>query len=689
MAELEVFNGINFVTGDHLVPPVSTPDLARWILRDRRNLKEEKDLRWSHKRDFKNRGTDRRPAADVNPLDLASSGWGVILPQGTSMDVIKALRPLLDHRKEQASRKVETYYRELEYIPGESKDKFFKRHQVGAGPAHPKKLPYYLLIVGGPEVVPYRFQYLLDMQYAVGRLFFDSPADYWHYSESVILAEEGQSHVSPEACFFSVRTPKDRATRLTDDVLVKPLVESLKTTGPEWTLRQFRGEQASKPELSGLLGGGKTPALLLTAAHGMGFPSDHELQRRQQGAILCSEWRGHGSITSPEHYFSADDVGPEARLRGLIAFFFGCYSAGMPDEENFPPSGSWSQPGAPPPSKPFMSGLARRLLSHPKGSALAVVGHVGQAWGCSFGSDRNEGITHFESFFQQLLEGSPVGLAMDWLNERFAELSTRLSDTLDEYKKDATPVSKRSAKELYQLTELWRAHHDARNFVVLGDPAVRLANGPEIVRTPAVEQRRASPGGLHILARSHWNQHVDSWLETVGSRERVELGDLAEVVRGMPTGEKPSLAKEKSRDEPRNSGAKVVVDASAVLALLLQAPLAGEIAERCREVRGNIHAPHLLDVEVAQVLERHAEAHPDQAERCHQALEDLREMPVFRASHEFHFDRVWKLRQNFTVSEASYLALAEFLEAPLLTCDGRFGRAGHEAKIEFVSARPS
>ncbi len=131
---------------------------------------------------------------------------------------------------------------------------------------------------------------------------------------------------------------------------------------------------------------------------------------------------------------------------------------------------------------------------------------------------------------------------------------------------------------------------------------------------------------------------------------------------------------------------KIVVDASAVLALLLRTPVAAKVAERLRKAQGNVHAPHLLDVEVTEVLHRHAAAHPEQAERCRQALCDLREMPVFRHSYDVLFDRVWELRENFTASDASYVALAEFLSAPLLTCDDRLLLAGDDVKVEVLSA---
>ncbi len=98
-----------------------------------------------------------------------------------------------------------------------------------------------------------------------------------------------------------------------------------------------------------------------------------------------------------------------------------------------------------------------------------------------------------------------------------------------------------------------------------------------------------------------------------------------------------------------------------------------------------LHAPHLVDVEVAQVLRRYAIAGEADAGRCRTALDDLAGLPLTRYAHDFLLPRVWELRDNLSAYDAVYVALAEALDAPLLTRDRRLTNApGHRARVELV-----
>lgn len=129
----------------------------------------------------------------------------------------------------------------------------------------------------------------------------------------------------------------------------------------------------------------------------------------------------------------------------------------------------------------------------------------------------------------------------------------------------------------------------------------------------------------------------------------------------------------------------IVVDASALLEVLLRTPDANAAEDRLFGSRRSLHAPHLLDVEVAQTIRRYAASGEIDAERGLIALAVLAGLPLRRYPHDFLLPRIWELRNNLTAYDAAYVALAEALDAPLLTRDRRLAAAaGHRAEIELV-----
>jgi hypothetical protein len=196
-----------------------------------------------------------------------------------------------------------------------------------------------------------------------------------------------------------------------------------------------------------------------------GWPSGHIDQRARHGALLCQDWPGIGEI-GPAHYLSASDVSEDARVHGLIAFFFACFGAGTPQRDAFA-----HIPGEPPPElapEPFVSALPKRLLSHPEGGALAVIGHIDRAWGYSFVSGGESQLLPFQNALGRILLGQPVGYAMKDFNEKYAALSANLATLLEELSYNDQPILEAG------LARVWTERNDAQNYVVLGDPAASL-----------------------------------------------------------------------------------------------------------------------------------------------------------------------------------------------------------------------
>jgi len=129
----------------------------------------------------------------------------------------------------------------------------------------------------------------------------------------------------------------------------------------------------------------------------------------------------------------------------------------------------------------------------------------------------------------------------------------------------------------------------------------------------------------------------------------------------------------------------IVLDASALIDLLLRGDGVEGIEERVFAPGETLHAPHLIDLEVAQVLRRYRLAAELSDARAEIAFADLAALSVQRYPHDVLLPRIWALRHNASAYDAAYLALAEALNAPLLTRDRRLAAShGHRARIEVI-----
>jgi predicted nucleic acid-binding protein len=127
----------------------------------------------------------------------------------------------------------------------------------------------------------------------------------------------------------------------------------------------------------------------------------------------------------------------------------------------------------------------------------------------------------------------------------------------------------------------------------------------------------------------------------------------------------------------------LVVDTSAVIAALAGRPPHDEVVDRLGS-DGDLAAPHLLDVEFLHALRRLVLGRQLGEDRAADARDDFAALAIARYGHILVADRVWELRHSLTAYDATFVALAELLEAPLVTCDARLARApGHRATVEL------
>jgi hypothetical protein len=412
--------------------------------------------------------------ADIDPNNLEEAGWCVVFTKDADPAIKRALEPLLAHRERDAKRLFKVFENTSGFLPGDDARKWIERQGAGFSVVDPEHgVPVYVLLVGSPEEIPFEFQYLLDLYWNVGRVHFDTPEEYRAYAESVVAYETATTlpH-SKRSAIFTVKNDGDRATGLLHDQVAAPIVSG---TPKIRTLSGFKGfqltpllaEEATKERLSELLTGrldGGPPAFLFTGSHGVKFNMSDPRQREKQGALLCQDWPGFGKV-EPDHVFTADDLPADARVHGLIHFLFACYGGGCPREDNF---GLGS--GEPPKvlmEQAVVARLPQRLLTR---GALASLAHVDRAWAYSFQNSRSQPqVQEMRDVMVRILQGQRIGQATDGFNMRWAVLSAELQESQDLRQAFEDQLVSRAA-----LANRWVARNDARNYIVIGDPAVRL-----------------------------------------------------------------------------------------------------------------------------------------------------------------------------------------------------------------------
>ncbi len=473
--DLIAFNGIDATNGDYLIKPMKESAAARIAV----DYPPDQSTTNAIRGVIRQSETEHLGAAfDIVLEDLRQAGWAIVFHQDEDQKVKDALAPLIKHRREQIGD--DSIVKELEYRDGDSVIPWLARQRIKFGLIEPERVPFYVLIVGDPQRIPFAFGQLLDVVYAVGRLHFETPDEYRRYAESVVEYETAQRVPNgKEVVFWGPRNKNDKPTKLSSEHLVKPLAlgadggksvieRAAKVSRVAYTSQLFAPEHSTKENLLSVFRPGavkSAPCMLFTASHGIGWPHGHENQRLTQGALLCQDFPGRGlGPLKTDHYLAAADLPAEARVHGLICFHFACFSAGTPEADRFS-----YQPGTPPPQlapQPFFSALPQALLGHKQGGALGVIGHVERAWQNSIiTAGAGTQLLPFENAIGFILKGLPLGWALKEFNEVFAAQSTNLTNAIRN--KDAgVEVTDR------QLAALWLERNDAEGYVLMGDPAV-------------------------------------------------------------------------------------------------------------------------------------------------------------------------------------------------------------------------
>jgi hypothetical protein len=421
-------------------------------------------------------GTSYGTIGEVDMQQLDQAGWGVIFAPQTDPKIREALQPLLDHRAAEVGddRLFKIFEGTTGFNPGDDAAIWLKRLGVRMDVVDPLLgVPFYLMIVAPPDVIPFEFQYALDLYWGVGRLWFETADEFRQYAQSVIQYETmSQVPTSRQIAVFAPRHDFDNATKTLVREVANPMVEKTETTVPIGTRQKFvvqpfigeTGEKATKNSLNRILTGAVDhgpPAVLFSGGHGKSFRADDPRQAGSQGALITQDWASYGPVPR-DAYFDASDVPSNAKVHGLVHFLFACYGGGWPEKDTYSRFDADHKTLA---SRPAMARLPRALLAHPEGGALAVVAHIDRAWTYSFHGAGGPQTQGFRDVLGRVMRGDRLGQATDQFNMRWAVLSNDLAEM---------QFRKPGEMDPQVLANQWIARDDARNYVVYGDPAVRV-----------------------------------------------------------------------------------------------------------------------------------------------------------------------------------------------------------------------
>lgn len=336
-----------------------------------------------------------------------------------------------------------------------------------------KKTPQYVLIVGGPERIPFQFQSLLQTVASVGRVAFDSVDDLKQYVDKLQRLEKSvQPTVKREAFFFAPDGGLNDPTHFSRQYMASPLADHVEKDLKFKVCKQL-GADATKANLvDGLRG--NTPAFVYTASHGLGATNESlETQKRYNGAICCQ----HSGNLALKDLFTGDDVPKnEPFLEGAVFFQFACFGYGTPAESDY---AHWLN-NAPEKysSTDFVANLPKRLLAHPRGP-IGYVGHADTAFLHAFADPNapetlerwNNRIAPFVKAVDQLLAVQPSGFAMEEMGQRFSVCNALITSTYD---RDRRGKVKWTPELRARFLDTWITRSDAQNYMVFGDPAARL-----------------------------------------------------------------------------------------------------------------------------------------------------------------------------------------------------------------------
>jgi hypothetical protein len=422
---------------------------------------------------------EREAKAPTNPTDPRSAGWTFMVHRDDPdrAGIIDIVHPLAVRRNMKDPGVPLLFHADVDWA------RWMTDNYAGITL---DERPQYVMIVGGPDRIPFRFQSLLGVAACTGRVSFDHLCDLGRYVEKILRLEQAATAMTGARTLFVGPDAGARvdgsydATYFSRRYMVEPLATHVKEK-KEYEAEALVGAQATKAALLDRVRA-LCPAVLYTASHGVGaIDQPLDVQRRVNGAISCQRTGTEQSMD--DYLFAAEDVPATTPfLEGAVVFQFACFGFGTPASSDF---ARWNL-GIPERNADadFVAALPKALLAHARGP-VAFIGHLDRAWVHGFedpddpivAGQWNPRLVPFRSAVDVLLRLHPVGLAMRDFTMRYDFMNAELANVLESKERGEY---KSLPESLRRLSSDFIVRGDAQNYLVFGDPAVRVRVADEV-----------------------------------------------------------------------------------------------------------------------------------------------------------------------------------------------------------------
>lgn len=451
--------------------------------------------------------------AGGDPNSLADQGWAVVIPDNDHGNhLLEVVKPLIDKRSEDMEGDEVTVFRVPPHMSAPEAVKWIDQSVVGN--QMESEIPAYALLLGDFDHISLETQHVLSTECHTGRIGFQTDQQYESYVDKLLRWEQAERDNQARAVFFCAKDGT-AATELGDRLLIRPTVADAhaQLEKGRFPVSEILDLEDEDPIDAGnrLLeaAGVEHPSILFSCSHGMGAPrrgwKTFDRQRALQGAICL----GDG-----EH-IDANALVDTPFLPGGMWMFFACFGAGTPAISAYshwlsklkkvgqfggkidPVLASLPRDGDP----AFIAALPQTVLANPNGP-LAVVGHIDLAWSYSFQDldkkTSQERHRRFQPLISQWARGSRAGVALGALLRAREQIKTDITISADVAAR-AEEMGGDAPDDRVRLGHRWMLHQDLDGYVLLGDPAARLAVNPRS-RKPAKAKKAAASSTRVVTA---------------------------------------------------------------------------------------------------------------------------------------------------------------------------------------------